>query len=494
MRIQFRTTIVLLLLLLTASAAGFRWTSTAQQPSGTRTVTFARDESLFPNPERGFYIAYQPTGGGRVGQQDTPHPPLRAVKLRELRARPEAITLIRDNILIPRRYWGKPIAPQYLNELQSNFDAVREAGLKTVPRLLYDWSMQNRDPDEATISRHLQQLAPLLRKNSDVIAWMQGGLFGGAGEGNASDQGYVTLRHRAAKGNLKWQGLSEAGKRLWLQELRVLPPERMMNVRYPRLKWDLFGWTPETAMRHVRTPQNAFNGSEPSRVGFYNQGFMGSPEHYAMFQMKNEAAFTSADAEFVVHEGEISNASAYKLRDDQVRIDMARYKMTALNCGGDAWPQVAATWKRNGDYDEIARRMGYRFRLINTAVPVSLRPGSTFTLRMRMTNDGYARAMNPRGVAIVLREQRTRRKYSFLISAGKGNRLWLPGPAETKNLTLMARLPAGITPGSYEVLLHLHDPHPALRNRPEYSIRLANRRVWEPDTGYNRLLHHIKIS
>ena len=40
------------------------------------TTTYERDDSLFHNPERGFFISIQPTGGGRVGQQETPHPPL----------------------------------------------------------------------------------------------------------------------------------------------------------------------------------------------------------------------------------------------------------------------------------------------------------------------------------------------------------------------------------------------------------------------------------
>jgi hypothetical protein len=94
-------------------------------------VTFAADDSVFPNPERGFYFSYMPPGGGRVGQQETMHAPLVTEDLKALRARPEAITLIRDCILIPRRFWNAPISRDYLDRLQRDFDTVRAAGIKS---------------------------------------------------------------------------------------------------------------------------------------------------------------------------------------------------------------------------------------------------------------------------------------------------------------------------------------------------------------------------
>src|SRR5688500_5675867 len=125
-------------------------------------IEFQPDSTIFPNPERGFFHPYQPTGGGRVGQQEKPHSPLNADEIRALRTRAEAITLVRDYILIPRRFWDQPLDAVYLAELQGNFDAVREAGAKVIVRFLYDWGMQNRDPDEPVIMRHLEELTPLL--------------------------------------------------------------------------------------------------------------------------------------------------------------------------------------------------------------------------------------------------------------------------------------------------------------------------------------------
>jgi hypothetical protein len=362
---------------------------------------------------------------------------------------------------------------------------VREAGLKVVPRVVYDWGMLNRDPDEATICRHIEQLAPLFRRNSDVIAWVQAGFYGGTGEGCRSDHGYVYGDPNSGG----WQRLSRAGAHIHRKWLHALPQDRMMTVRYPRLKWDLLGGKPDGRPRADAT---AFDGSDASRVGYYSDGFMGDDKHYAMYQLPGESDYAAADAEYVVQEGEISDATEYKLRAGQVVIDMVRYHQTALNCGGDGWRGVSEVWKSRGDYAEIARRMGYRFRLVRATLPRAARPGGAFDLVLDMANDGFARPINPREFQIALRGRGA--TYRLRLDHGRGNRLWFPGPGETARLAIAAGLPAAMPEGTYEVLLNLPDSAPTLAGRPEYSLRLANQGVWEEATGLNSLRHRLEVT
>jgi hypothetical protein len=102
--------------------------------------------------------------------------------------------------------------------------------------------------------------------------------------------------------------------------------------------------------------------------------------------------------------------------------------------------------------------------------------------------------VNPRLVEVILRNRATGALYSAGFDRGRGNRLWLPGPGQTATLDLAAGLPANLPEGGYEALLHLPDPSPRLYGRPEFSIRLANRDVWEPGTGFNRLLATVQIT
>jgi hypothetical protein len=61
-------------------------------------------------------------------------------------------------------------------------------------------------------------------------------------------------------------------------------------------------------------------------------------------------------------------------------------------------------------------------------------------------------------------------------------------------VNVSAPVPVSTPEGEYAVYLNLPDPAVSLHNRPEYSIRLANQDVWEEATGYNSLLHKVKIS
>ena len=107
-----------------------------------------------------------------------------------------------------------------------------------------------------------------------------------------------------------------------------------------------------------------------------------------------------------------------------------------------------------------------------------------------MTNDGFARVTNPRAVELILRGPAT---YAVRLDFESGNRLWLPGPSETKTLAFTAGLLPEMLAGDYEMLLNLPDPQPSLASRPDYSIRLANEKVWDAASGFNRLLHTIQI-
>ena len=460
-----------------------------QGASARREIRYENDDSIFPNPERGFYFAYNAPGQDDYskGILFPPHGPLKVEDLKALRQMPEGITLIRDVIRIGA-FWDTDISAARLAEIEADFTAAREAGIKVIPRFVYQLGLDNSDPGEEIALRHIEQLRPLLERNADVISSLQGGFLGGCGEGNAS-QHYV--RDEWDNGSRKWQKLDPAGVRVYKALMAALPPDRFMTVRYPRFKWDLMGWGPSDA--RPLTAAEAFDGSNRARIGYYDDGFMGDNKHYAMFQMRGESEFAAADSAFSVFEGEISDATSYKLQPRQVVKDMERYRQNSLNWGGDGWNRVSAVWKQNGDYDVINRRMGYRLRLVKTEIATEAAPGGMLALQVEMTNDGFGRVYNPRVVEVVLRNHDTGALYTFEANHEKGNRLWLPGPGESKTLDFSAALPVSMPAGSYEVLLNLPDPAPRLRNRPEYSIRLANQKVWEDSTGFNRLLIDVRV-
>ena len=171
------------------------------------------------------------------------------------------------------------------------------------------------------------------------------------------------------------------------------------------------------------------------------------------------------------------------------------FRWSVLNLSQDINSSTySALWKSGGIFYQFAKSLGYRFRMINSTVPSSAGAGSALTLTISMTNDGWARAYNPRLVEVILRNQSGGAKYVLNVDNGYGNRLWLPAPAETKTLTISGGIPVSMAAGNYDVILNLPDPYASIRNRSEYSIRLANTGVWESSTGYNSLNHTLQIT
>ena len=59
-------------------------------------------------------------------------------------------------------------------------------------------------------------------------------------------------------------------------------------------------------------------------------------------------------------------------------------------------------------------------------------------------------------------------------------------PGETVTVDQTLTLPSGIS-GEVTLWLNLPDPCETLRNNPLYSIRLANKDIWDEASGFNKL-------
>jgi len=167
--------------------------------------------------------------------------------------------------------------------------------------------------------------------------------------------------------------------------------------------------------------------------------------------------------------------------------ELARMHWSFLNRDYNA--SVLNTWVSGGCMDEVTRRLGYRFQLLQGTFDDSVRPGSALSIQLRLTNTGWAAPYNPRRVEIILRNLVDNSTYYAQLP--EEPRFWFAG--DTTTVTAGIGVPAGMPAGAYALLLNLDDPSPSLRMRPEYSIRCANDSVWEPATGYNSLLHTVRI-
>ncbi|HRF98247.1 MAG TPA: DUF4832 domain-containing protein, partial [Aggregatilineales bacterium] len=176
---------------------------------------------------------------------------------------------------------------------------------------------------------------------------------------------------------------------------------------------------------------------------------------------------------------------------DNALQELAYLRYSVLNQGYHE--DVLALWQEEGCYDEIAMRLGYRLRMIETQIPTQIGAGEQLTMTIKLQNDGFGGIYNPRGFEIILRSTIDGTLYRFPMENSHDPRQWLPNLGEI-TLPITIDLPADLPSTDYEVLVNLPDPSPALYGIPEYSIRLANEGVWESDRGFNNLQVTITVN
>src|SRR6218665_571927 len=428
--------------------------------SGT-TTWYSASTATFANPERGFY---HHTG-------DCDKSDFVASTLKGYRDTQKITQVI--CVFYLAEFKNSPISQAQLDRFQRQANTVRTAGLKMIVRFAYTTSTAGDDAPLSRVTAHLDQLAPYLSANSDVISVVQTGFIGAWGEwyytqnfGNAGSVSQADWNNRGAVIN---------------KLLGVLPASRMIQVRTPKFKRTLYGTSALPASQ-------AYNGSAAARIGHHNDCFLSSPDDWGTFENTTvEYPYLAAETNHLPMGGETCNVNPPRSQCATALSEMSLFHYSYLNT--DYEPSVLSSWTSGGCRPEIDRRLGYRVSLVSGTFPATASRGAVMPLSIELKNEGWAAPFNPRSVELVLRNTSSGAIYRFPLSADP--RRWAPGTTVTINqgITLPTSLPAG----SYALLLNLPDPASSLNTRPEYAIQLANSNVWEAVTGFNALLRTVAV-
>lgn len=416
----------------------------AFQDAPTTAVSYQATDEDFPNPERGFFRninLLKDTNVSWVSDADS--------------------TLARSYIRLDD-YRQADIPASVLADLDTGFAAARTAGIKVIPRVAYNFGSGDPDAPKSWVLKHITQLTPSLQKNADVIAAMEAGFIGAWGEWHSSTNGLDNPTDR--------QEIVEA-------LLAALPQSRMVMLRTPHYISDIFP-TPLTSAQ-------AWDGSNQARMGHHNDCFLANDSDagtYSPAPIEDRKKYLEQSTQFTAVGGETCQVTVSEHRTDcpTALEELARFHFSMLNL--DFYVGDLDRWKTEGCFDEIHRRLGYRFSLSQAALPESIRPGGRFVLDFDVVSSGFGALYNPRPVVLVL-EGNGKRLETPLESLDP--RRWAPG--STRSESVHVELPATLSPGSYTVALRLPDAADALSARPEYAVRFANAGVWNASTGDNEL-------
>ncbi len=477
-----------------------------------KTIVYKESNEDMLNPERGFYIP--------SGTRASNFVLLDVQKLKTYRSnaqQPGKATYTVKVSLIYRGYEldtfkDQPLSDLFLINLQKDFDAVREAGLKMILRFAYTNTTKSGNcGDEYKICppygdaplnivlQHIRQLKPLLQKNADVIAVMQQGFVGIWGENYFTD--YF--------GDASTNGVGKILDSNWLQRneflkalLDALPASRMVQVRTPQIK-QKFVYGPSAGVRSLPLKlADAFNNAYPSRVGFHNDCFLSTADDYGTYydygsslQPRQEAnqvlrKYIEADTKFTVVGGETCDDSFSPQNDcapaGHAEAEMRRMHYSYLNAAYNT--DVNNDWDSSGCLYNIKRQLGYRLMLRKAILPMQVNKNNALAIDFIIDNVGYASPYNARPVKIIL--QNTNTKQAFEITLKTNPQFWFSGSHHIKE---QIHLPGNIPAGNYQLYLYLPDANVLLSKRSEYCVHLSNENVWEEATGYNNLRHTIIV-
>ncbi len=420
--------------------------SLAQEPEQI-TITHTPSDANIINPERGF----------RFSADISPESDF-ATYYEAL-----GITLVHSYVRLDD-YREADLPQTFLDDLETGFANMRSSGVKTVLRFSYNFGpYPDSEPDasKAQLLKHIEQLTPILQNNADVIAWMQAGFIGAWGEWHTSTNGLDNLEDK---------------QEILFALLDALPETRMIQVRYPSDIIDMF---PD-----VLKSEQAFTQTQQARVGFHNDCFVssdtdvGTYEKSGEFTLERDQKYLFELTRFTPTGGETCAPNPPRSDCDIALQEMELLHFTELN--QSYHPQIIRAWKRQGCFEDIQNRLGYRLVLKSTTLNQEVRPGGMLDVTVNLENQGFASLINPRDLIVVL-DGAERHEINLPLDP----RIWESGD---HSFSVSLQLPSNLADGDYSLALWLPDAYETLRDNPRYAVRFANENIWNEEKGYNLLV------
>lgn len=418
-----------------------------------------------------------------------------------------------DSVALAQSYFylggalGRSLSDEDFAVMQRYFDRLRELGMKSVLRFAYERDFMGRASDGPTLRQaleHLDELAPFLAANRDLILVVQAGVIGAWGEWHSSVHGLE---------------YSEPAQRAILEKLlEIVPEELQVQVRVPDYKnilrdrpelyrrlsfhddfivirpnrWDgnMHEGTPNFEQMVRESPDLIVDGELP--WGFWSVG--GDPDAPDSGWLIDGRE--TARRLFLQHYTSLSVIHNYKERhavqkeDQPTEFSMIRWKRTPIDpeylvregmpFSEDYFRDAEGHSALRSEFEYVRDHLGYRLELQEMQYTRKMQPGQCYPVRVTLINRGFATVFGRYEVRFALIDSCGRVVGSCATDADC--RAWQPyepgDPTHTPKVHAIngvldpALLPG---PGCYRLGLWIADASERLRMDPRYAIRCANR-------------------
>ena len=442
------------------------------------TVNYTADNTtIFPNPERGFITM--------IGGHLTTGKPY-GVKGHESaltnHANNDKGTMVLVHYYLDNYRTNGTIPATVLNAFDEDMAVLRSKGMKAIIRFSYAEGTYTKNNTESAkdasldiVKQHLALYKSHWQANADVIFCFQAGIVGAWGEWYYTDN----------FGNQ--QGTINANRRALLDTLlNTVPADRCIQLRTPLFKT---GYVGSTA---ALTAAEAYTGTAKARLGHHNDAFLYDFDNMGTYtDTARQKPYLAQETLYVPIGGETDitdvNLAKQWATYDQTTAEMSRLHWTFIQSGYAT--QTTNWWRQNGTFDELNRKMGYRYQLVKGIYSNEVAAGGKLSVNIQLKNVGYAPLYNERPAYIVLKSS----SKTYSIPLASDPRTWLPnGVLTTVNEQLT--VPANVPAGTYQLYLYLPDAYASIASNPAYAVRFANTGVWDATTGMNKLNASITVT
>ncbi len=428
-----------------------------------KSVTYTADNtSIFPNPERGFITMLE----GHL-TKSKPYAVKGNESILDNKKSSECMSIVLVHYYLDNFKTKTTLPDEVLNGFDEDMEVLRSKGMKAIIRFSYTNSSDGNDAAWTYVEQHINQYKSHWQANADVIFVFQAGIVGAWGEW------YYTQHY----GN-QVTTMNEARKAVVDALLEAVPSDRCIQLRTPKFKTSYLNST------QPLTAAEAYQNTPKARLAQHNDAFLYDYDNMGTYQdTAKEKPWLAQETLYVPIGGETDITEADKAQQwatyEKTTAEMSRLHWTFIQSG---YAETTTNmWRNNGTFDELNRKMGYRYQLVSGTFSDQVEAGSKLSVNLQIRNAGYAPLYNERHAYIVLKGAQT---YRILLAADP--RTWLPnGVVSTVNEQIT--VPATIPAGTYQLYLYLPDAYSTIASNPAYAVRFANTNVWDATTGMNNL-------
>jgi len=379
---------------------------------------------------------------------------------------------------------ARPLTDDMLRAFEATLDNIRQRGKSAIVRFSYDPHFNGSvkcDPDQSVILSHLKQLGEVYARNTDVITYVELGMYGSYGEMHSSNVGTN-------------ENIAEALQTL----LSCTPPEIKIGVRRPDIIAYWLGVNQGNNYSdfdiHSERFQQAVKakGDTIYRVGMYNDGYLGSYSDLGTIgmgasghQLTREMMIEWLEtySQHTPYGGElVANYNGDNPINTPTYLSNEGFRTHTSYLNYEWHQPTILSWKDsifNGDdpeykgatgYTYVENHLGYRFILRETYLPDSVSPSGHLNGQLKIENVGFGNITQKGKVTFVLKNESN--QFEIAPETPIDPQQWLSRQTTTDSFQLT--LPASIPEGKYDLFIRISKYADLTNDKNYHCIQFGN--------------------